>query len=62
MPKITIESDEPCLVLVMPLPRRVEPLRAPRRVIETTGTEVPSRPGVARAVAPVVQMRRVGSR
>lgn len=59
--RITIESDEPCLVLVL-LPRRVEPKRAPRRVIETTAEELPpSRPGLVK-VAPVPQLLRAVSR
>lgn len=68
--RIIIETDQPCLVLVLPLPRRVEPLFAPRRVIETTGHEVrdselpPTMPSIraGRPVLPVdnvIPLRRV---
>jgi len=64
--KLTIETDQPCIVLVIPLPQRVE-RRAPRRVIETTGYTArdselpPSGPAAsARPVAPVEYLRRVG--
>ena len=50
--KLTIETDQPCLVLVLPLPRRVERPRAPRRVIETTGVDVTELPGIRSARRP----------
>lgn len=53
--RVTIESDIPCLVLVMPLPQHVEP-HAPCRVIEVLDAEPPTvRPGIRKAVFPVVR-------
>lgn len=65
--RIIIETDQPCLVLVLPLPRRVEPPRAPRRVIETTGESLPESQPSIRAARPanVVEfpaVRRAGGR
>lgn len=65
--KLTIETDQPCLVLVriIPLPQRVEP-RAPRRVIVTSGVEVrdselpPSGPAACVRPFERERLRRVG--
>lgn len=65
--RLTIETDQPCIVLIIPipLPQRVERNRAPRRVIVTSGVErrdselPPS--GAAASVRPFVrELRRVG--
>lgn len=60
--RLTIESDQPIMVLVIPLPQRVE-RRAPRCVIVTTGysrdSELPPS-GPAASVQPFPPLRRAG--
>ncbi len=52
--KLTIETDQPCLVLVIPLPQRVE-RPAPRRVIDTV---LAPRPLAKATAEPVLRLVR----